>query len=660
MLRSFACDWRGRLDGSPLMPAFRAKAVRNTPEVQRIISLRRRELRKSDAERYAREWTAKLALRRGAEFRPWPAYALAEARKVQGLLGGLPVGQGKTLLAETLPVALESQRSALILPASLESKTYAVRRSFAGTWRTASPPPRIITREYMHGEDGNYILDTINGTANGKENLDLLIIDEADELANFSASTPTRIDRFVTAKRKRGKARGLRWPYGLRVVCMTGTLTRNSLMGYWHLIRWCLGDDLMPLPASRAEAEEWAAALDNKAPRAGFRPSTGPLGRTLDEARAWYLDRLEHTPGIMLVDEDSAVNPETGKPIPLHVGFKLAPECPDIDDAFETLMTRWESPSGEPVSDPLSFLRISGQLGCGLVSYWKPPPPAEWIAARRELAAFVRRRIKETRHSIKPLDTDAQVIRRHPDAHYYSVNLRREVYPVREWLAVRKTFDPRKAARVKWLSDATVERLVKWIDSHRRRGIPCVVWSGSVEFGQRLAEVAGVPYYGREGKERTTGRELHAADVAGKDRAFVASWHANKRGFDLQDWRTHAIVYLPQSAKYLEQIIGRPHRTPRKGVAEHLKPVRFTVFLTSGGTLDSWERAVSEARFAKDTAKSTQKILRAKIATPPLLPETLRWARKNDDGADDSDALDNGEVVLEERTRVRRKRTHSR
>jgi hypothetical protein len=602
--------------------SFRTTSVRNTPDLQRILSLPRRDLRKSTAVKRAAEWTAKLALVRGAALRPWQGLVIHEAVKVGGALGALPVGQGKTLLCETIPVALAEKaaaaraaiakhegkapgagfRAVLVAPASLEEKTYADRRALSGTWRTASPPPRFTSRESLQGDANAYLLQTIDP--------EILLIDEADELANWKASAPARIDRFVSAKRARGKAAGLPWPHGLWVIALTGTLTRNSILGYWHILRWCLGD-MAPVPASRADAETWALAIDNTNPRSGFRPLPGPLGRTLEEARAWYLDRLSSTPGVLLVDEDSAEG------VDLQVRFKVAPACPKIDEAFDTLRTLWQSPSGEPVSDALSMNRIEGQAGCGLYTYWKPPPPAEWLAARQDLAKLVRKRIAETRHALKPLDTDAQVIRRHLG------------HPVVvEWMRVRKTFDPLKASRVKWLSDVTLKRLAKWIASHQKAGRVCVVWSGSVEFGTRLAALAGVPYYGRKGKEITTGRDLNAADPSS---SMVCSWHANKRGFNLQDWREHAIVYPPPSAKYLEQIFGRSHRSPKPGVALHLTPVRFTVFLTSGGTLDSFYKAIGEAGFAKSTAKSTQKILRAKIDDPPKLPEGLRWVTKDDD-----------------------------
>lgn len=598
------------------MGAFRAKSVRNTPELARIRDLPVRALTKAKAARAAARWTSELAVAgRGAELRPWQGQVLDDVVRVGGCVGWLPVGQGKTLPAELVPVVLAEQaaearrviakhegrkraglayRAVLCIPASLKEKTFADRRSYAGKWRLASPPARIVTLHELAREANAGLLEWLDP--------EVLVVDESDELANWDASATQRIHRFVKAKRARGEAAGLPWPHGLWVVAMTGTPTRRSILGYWHILVWCLGPGC-PMPVTRSEAESWALALDDAAPRMGFRPNPGPLGSTLDKARARYLDRLRATPGMVMVDEDSAAD------VPLTIKVELAPECDELDAAFDELRLYWTSPSGEPVSDPLSLARIDGDLGCGVVRYWKPPPPPEWLDARRELAAFIRKRISETRHAAEPLDTDAQVIRRHKG------------HPiVAEWLRVRRTFDPRKATRTRWISDVTLRWAVRWIRKQERLGRgPVVVWCGGVEFGTRLAKLAGLPYYSRKGKEINTGRDLHAADVR---KSMVCSWHANKRGFNLQAWRTHAIVQPPQSAKYLEQIFGRSHR------AGQTEPVRCTVLATSGGTLDAFAAAIGEARFAKQTAFSTQKILKARIKQPTTPPDTLRWAVK--------------------------------
>jgi hypothetical protein len=568
------------------VPTLTARPVQPTAELARIRSLPRREITLALRERAARDWTKRLALRAGVAIRGWQGACLAEATRPGNTTGGvnfLPVGQGKTLLVETIGLAVGATRSVLIAPAALRNKTFADRASYRGVWRTAQPPPRFISKEELAREENAMLLEQIDPTD--------VFIDESDDLANLSVGGPKRIDRFVRNKRKRGGV--------VRVWTFTGTPTRRSIMGYWHHLVWCLGEDGAPVPRTRAEAETWAKALDDAAPRQGYRPRPGALGHDLESARAWYLDRLRSTPGVVICDEDSAAD------VPLSVGIELAPECPTLDEAFHRLRTKWESPSGEPVSDPLSLFRIEGQLGCGLYTYFDPPPPQAWSDARKADAAFIRARIQATAHAMRPLDTDAQVRRAHPDAP-----------AVREWLAIRDTFDMARASRTRWISTATLDAVVAWLDEGEE---PSVVWCGSVPFAERLAKTAKVAHYGSQGCDKSTGRELHTADVRA---SMVCSWHANRRGFNLQAWRRHLIVLPPQSAKALEQIIGRSHR------AGQTHPVRFTILATSGGTLDSFAAAFSEAEFARDTAGSTQKILRATIEPLPEPPTTLRWATK--------------------------------
>jgi hypothetical protein len=106
---------------------------------------------------------------------------------------------------------------------------------------------------------------------------------------------------------------------------------------------------------------------------------------------------------------------------------------------------------------------------------------------------------------------------------------------------------------------------------------------------------------------------------------MVVSWHANKKGLNLQAWRRHLIVMPPQSAKWLEQLFGRSHRSMQD------QPVRFYILGTSGGVLDGFDAAISEARFAKGTISLTQKILRSKITRQkPKLTKSnrFRWAQR--------------------------------
>jgi hypothetical protein len=75
----------------------------------------------------------------------------------------------------------------------------------------------------------------------------LILLDEGDELSNLGVGAPRRVHRFVSRKRARDGFDAV------RVVVLTGTLSRKSIMGYWHFLIWALGD-LAPVPLLRADA----------------------------------------------------------------------------------------------------------------------------------------------------------------------------------------------------------------------------------------------------------------------------------------------------------------------------------------------------------------------------------------------------------------------
>lgn len=567
--------------------------VPNSQEFARIAGLERRTLTLADAEEVARELTPHL-LERGARgaLRPWQAMALLEFTAHGGLFAGLPVGQGKTLISHLAPVMVQATRPVLVVPASLVDKTRADFASYLGTWRMPNPAPVILTREALSIESGRRLLEDIAP--------DLLMIDECDDLANPKSAAARRIDRYIVDKQD-----------DVKVLAMSGTISRKSIKGYAHLLGWTLRDRA-PIPNVPGELELWALVLDDHGSRQVRRPDPGPLGASVSEALDWYRSRLTETPGVVIVDEDSCTQP-------LTVRVRLAKEDPILDTEYELFLrgnlhkggkrAPLENPDGMPVSDPLSRWRFDGQLGAGLYLRYVPPgPPEEWRQARRAVAAFVRDAIDRSQSTARPLDTEAPVLRRYAD------------HPiVKAWEDACRTYGDDWETEGVWLSASTVESALEWL---RESDEPAVIWSGVTEFGEALATAGRLPYYGPKGRERMTRRGLHAADPSS---SLVASWHANKKGFNLQAWRRHLVVHPPQSAKWLEQIFGRPHRAGQD------RPVVFDVLATSGGTLDSFEVAIGEAMRVRARDAMTQKILRAEVVRvePRVTPRNrYRWARR--------------------------------
>lgn len=569
--------------------------IPRSQEFERIVALERRTLTLADAELVARELTPHLreaSAPEGTELRPWQAISLLELAAHRGLFAGLPVGQGKTLISWLAPVMLQAKRPVLIVPASLVDKTRADFASYVDTWRAPNPWPIIVTREALSVESGVKLLETLRP--------DLIMIDECDKFANPKSSASRLIDRYIVEHQDE-----------VAVLAMSGTISRKSIKGYAHLLGWTLRDKA-PVPNSSGELELWALVLDDHGTRDVRQPDPGPLGATIAEALEWYRERLTQTPGVVIVDEDSCDQP-------LTVRVRLAKEDAKLDEEFRLFLkgnlfeggTRapLENPDGMSVSDPLSRWSFDGQAGCGLyLRYKRPGPPQEWRDAKRAVSRFVRDRIDESQSTRRPLFTEAPTLRRYED------------HPiVKAWNEACELYGKKFPTEAVWLSSSVIESALEWL---REDDEPGIVWSGVTEFGEAFATAARLPYYGPEGKERMSGRGLHVADPRA---SLVSSWHANMSGFNLQAWRRHLIVHPPQSAKWLEQIFGRAHR------AYQDRPVTYDILATSGGTLDLFETAVSEATRVRVRDAMTQKILRADVqrASPRVTPSNrYRWARR--------------------------------
>lgn len=586
------------------MPAERP-SVQYSVDFERVETLERRVLNEEDADCWAAVYTDVLrAPGSRAELRRWQGPCFAEAVDCRGGFYVLPVGFGKTILTRYLGLVLEGvERVLLIVPANLRDKTRADFRSYIGVWRTDKPPPAIMSREELALEKNAKFLETFQPQA--------IVIDESDEFANWEASAVQRIDRYLYPP---APAKPLTREQ-CAVFCLSGTPTRNTIMAYWHLLRWT-HRERMPMPLKRSEALKWAAALDQQKTASDTgRMDPGPLGPSRKAALHWYRKRLQETPGVIIIDGDSAVKKD-GTPIPLRIHTRLARECPLLDAAFLKFGLDQQNPDGVPCVAPLERWRLEGFLGCGLFPrYKKPGPPKEWREERakrgRAFAALCRDTIRNSRHWRNPADTEKQVRLRHRDNPI-----------VLEWDEMAE--DP-YAKEVVWISQETLQTAINYL---AEAPTPAIIWTGCVEFGKELARVLGLSYFGRDGKDQYK-NDLDAISrrPEWRARSFICSWHANKKGFNLQPWLRHGVFNPPTSAKWLEQLMGRAHRAD---VDE--SGVTFTMFATSGGTLDAIDAAVAEAGFAKQSVGPTQKILRAEFKRERVEPRRTernkyRWAR---------------------------------
>jgi len=565
--------------------------IPETDELHRIAALPRRDYDEAEATERARILTKELrcpGAPASVALKPQQGYALWEAIECRGLFAGLPVGAGKTLITWLLPVVLGAKRPVLCLPAGLREKTYLDFESYAGIWQSPSPPPQLVSYESLTQTDAVNALDRLNP--------DLLMGDECDLLSNMDdGSAALRIARFIHDE--------------LMVAMLTGTIGRNSINNYGHMLCWTLKDGC-PVPLPQGERALWAALLDNKTFRGGKRPEPGAFSflgpaHDLEAARETYRARLVQTPGVVIIDGDSCDQP-------LIVRHILAPEDELIDAAYELLRTEWMTPDGWPLStisgeqDPLSMARHAGTLGTGLYLKWDPRPPMWWLAPRYDYCKWINYESERSRWTAFPLDTEKAVRLAYPDNAYLLA-----------WYAVKDRFTPNSVPV--WLSGSVIQAAREWLLDDAEG--PGLVWCGNTAFGRALSAATGVPYYGAKGL--TDAGDM--IDTQDGSESAVLSLGANMRGRNLQRFNRNLVINPPSSAKYLEQFFGRTHRFGQT------RPVVVDYLITSGDVEDAFWAAWSEARFGKNTYGLTQKILRAQVHTvqPDINDDNLyRWATR--------------------------------
>lgn len=559
--------------------------TRPTAEYHRIRDLPRRTLSIAYAEECERELTpllrvtgSRARLLRWQAAALWEAYENAENEGVGAWLA-LPVGTGKTLIAFLLPRLLAAKRTLIVCPAAIKDQMRQEFLAYVRDWGALSGVVVIETPNAIGVQSGADLIDRLRP--------DLIIIDESHKLKNPRSSAARRLDRYIVEHQD-----------AVKVVAMTGTPSRKSILTYWHILCWALRH-MAPVPLNEGEANEWAAALDEGVFGMSY-ADPGVLGSNREQARAWYRRRLNETPGVLVVDEDSA-----GK-VPLHVRWRFARPDPVMNAHYEGFILHNVNPAGIDATSGLERWRLDAQLGAGLYSYWKVPPPKPWADARRDFARAVRGEIDASTWSSRPLDTPAQVIRHC-----------RDLPEVQAWVKIKPTFKPESA--YEWFSSSTLEDAREWLREERRPG---VVWVGIPEFGHHLARLTGLPYYGESGTN-ASGQFLNRADPT---RSLIASWNANKEGFNMQAWSRALICQHPQSALYAEQLYGRHHRRGQRDA------VIYDVLIASGGGIDAFETMIREAETVKQREGLTQKILRASITRgAPTITDgsEYRWSSRS-------------------------------
>jgi hypothetical protein len=466
------------------------------------------------------------------------------------------VGGGKTLITLLAPQVMRANRPVLLLPASLIEKTERDRQAYAKHWQVAKHL-RYISYEALGRVRMATELETYRP--------DLIIADECHRLKNLRAACTRRVARYMEDHPE------------TKFVGLSGTVMRHSIKDFAHLLVWSLKDQA-PVPLDRDELEEWAQCLDDDDPMARMAP--GPLGRTVEEARAGFQKRLTSHPGIVIhQSEDTAAS--------LRIQALEYKVNETTEQAFKTLRAEWATPTGYTFSEAIMLWKFARELALGHWVEWDPHAPAEWLDARRDWAV----RVREVLSRSRTLDSELHVRLAVQVGETHGKEI------LEAWEKLKGAFTPNPHDT--WQDQGALEACQAWA-AHD----PGIIFTGHSFFGRTLAKRLAVPYYGAKGKN-DQGQPIEAEKG---DRVVVASIQANGTGRNLQAF-SRALVTASQTD--LEQLLGRLHRQ-----GQEADEVTFDFLVGCWEHVDGFWKAFENADKQHSLTGGTYKLSYADITMP--------------------------------------------
>lgn len=556
-------------------------------ELRRIERLPRRVWSQPEIDEAVETLTEMLRTPNGTQrLREIQAIALHEIATLGGMAGPIPVGKGKTLLSFLAPIVADAKRPLLVIPAKLVDKTKRAMKEAVQHWQIQELP--IMTYEWLGRVQAASALEDMQP--------DMVVCDESHRLKNKRAAVTRRFVRYFKQNPT------------TKFVPMSGTFTKRSLLDYAHLLLWSLGEDNTPLPNNYSDLELWSDALDE---RKGQMRRADPGGlRVLcnqEEYDAWESDpreyarrafrrRLIETPGVVTTQDVSVA-------ASINISIVEPVECADVNDAFKTLRTKWETPDGHPFADAIALFRHARELALGFYYVWDPRPPRDWLDARRTWCAYARNILSNSR----TIDSEAQV----KDL----VEARGGAPELTRWLAIKDTFEPHTVPV--WLDHSSLEIARRWLEDEEG-----LVWTEHVHFAQKLSELSGIPYFGRLGRD-AKGRPIELYDPGGP---AILSMRSNNEGRNLQAWSKNMIISPPANGQEWEQIIGRTHRD-----GQEADEVSFDVACFCFEHIEAFWQAMRDAAYVHTCTGAPQKLLLADHNFPTeaslMFHRCRRWAK---------------------------------
>lgn len=587
----------GRKPKSARVRAIQRRAgVPRSSELRRITQLRRRRWTDDEIEEAVEVLTETLKTPNGT-MRLWPLQAMAIAEIVdnRGALLPIPAGDGKALISILTPTLLDDcERPLIIVPAHLREQTKRdVLPKMRKHWRIRDDI-RVIGYSELSLAKNAEMLDELRP--------EYMALDECHYLKHTKSGRTRRVRRFM------------REHPDVVVAAMSGTITQRSLHDYSHIVEWTHGKEKSPLPTRHPDLCDWAQALDEHVPdeKRLMPGALQDLCEGEESARDGFKRRLVETPGIVFGDSSKVTSSLVIRKLDWKAPLKA-------QDALKKLRQDWEDPNGDAVMEAIDLWRKARQLSLGFWLKWDPPAPRDWLDARKDWNTYVRDTLN---HNQRGLDTPLQVYReraaehgmpRKPPKpqtddveakakHEAAVKAWRadvDAWEAKQdpehcewcrWRAIRDTFKPNTVAE--WLDERMAERCADW--AQKEKGI---VWVENPAFGEKIAEIAGIPYFGAS--------DERILDYDGS--GIVASLRAHGTGRNLQDrWHKMLFTSPPSSAHAVEQALARCHRA-----GQPADEVEAYFVLGEEEQIASLHSARSQAEYVRQTIGTRQRLLYA-------------------------------------------------
>jgi len=558
-----------RVVGSTTRSIFKAFSVTASPDFFRVASIPRRDWEENAVE-LAERLSPLLRTEHGTQvLRPVQATILHDLAVYRGAVGIVRVGGGKTLVSLLAAYIMESFRPLLIIPANLKRKTERDIEKYRQHWKIPQFI-RIESFEWLAQKNQAEFFSTYRP--------DLVVIDEAHRCKSTRAVVTRRINDY-----RDDCIDYEHFPDPPPFLLMSGTLTKDSIKDYWHLLQWVLPQDRVPLPLDFRELISWSLALDARVGDLS-RAKAGVLLELCNEeelevakteplkaARQAYRRRLQQTPGVICTTD-------TYEASSLSIHEKRVKPPTQIMKYIEKIR-KYEAPDGSEIQDGSVVAQRMMEISLGFYQKWDPAPPPKWLQRRSDWFAVCRKIIKHNRNRhYSELQVKTAIASGMYRKHKAALEL---------WQAVEKSFTPN--VKAVWVSDFAVNYAIEWAEKNNG-----IIWVFHPVFAERLSKKSGIPYYHDEGFDSQGNFiEDHPAD-----KPLIASIKSNMIGKNLQRWCTSLMMYVPSSGEWWEQIIGREHREDQEA-----DEVRFDVVITCIEHLRAfWKAKNLDAQYVEDTA----------------------------------------------------------